>query len=58
MVCSGRPYHLNFFKGCLPHILLGPFLYTLSHIEDRLREADAYSKRRQASEIVNGSSLF
>ena len=33
MVCLSRPYHLNFFRGCLPQILLGPFLNTLSHIE-------------------------
>ena len=34
MVCLGRPYHFNFFKGCLPQILLGPFLNTLTHILD------------------------
>ena len=28
----GRPYHVKFFKGRLPQILLGPFLNTLSHI--------------------------
>ena len=27
-----RPYHFKFFKGCLPQILLSPFLNTLSHI--------------------------
>ena len=32
MVCLSRPYHLNFFKGCLPQILLGTFLNTLSRI--------------------------
>ena len=26
-------YHLKYFKGCLPQILLGPFLNTLSHLE-------------------------
>ena len=26
---EGRPYH---FKGCLPQILLGPFLNTLTHL--------------------------
>ena len=26
-----RPYPFKFFKGCLPQILLGPFLNTLSH---------------------------
>ena len=25
-------YHLKFFKGCLPQILLGPFLKTLLHL--------------------------
>ena len=30
MVC--RPYHFKIFEGCLPQILLGPFLNTLSHI--------------------------
>ena len=27
-----RPYRFKFFKGCLPQILLGPFLNTLSHM--------------------------
>ena len=27
-----RPYSFKFFKGCLPQILLGPFLNTLSHL--------------------------
>ena len=26
------PYHINFFKDCLPQILLGPFLNTLSQL--------------------------
>ena len=26
-----RPYHFKFFKGCLPQMLLGPFLNTLTH---------------------------
>ena len=25
-------YYFKFFKGCLPQILLGPFLSTLSHL--------------------------
>ena len=29
---TNRPYHFNFFKGCLPQILLGPFLNTLTHL--------------------------
>ena len=31
-ICLGRPYPFKFFKGCLPQILLGPLLNTLSHI--------------------------
>ena len=27
-----RPYPFKFFKGCLPQILIGPFLNTLSYI--------------------------
>ena len=29
MICLSRPHHLKFCKGCLPQILLGPFLNTL-----------------------------
>ena len=29
---DNRPYYFNFFKGCLPQILLGPFWNTLSQI--------------------------
>ena len=29
IVCLSRPYHFKFFQGCLPQILLGPFLNTL-----------------------------
>ena len=32
MVPLGRPYHFKCFKGCIPQILLGPFLNTLSHL--------------------------
>ena len=28
-----RPYHFKFFKGCLPQILLDPFLNTLSQMQ-------------------------
>ena len=30
-ICLARPYPFKFFKDCLPPILLGPFLNTLSH---------------------------
>ena len=32
MVCLGGPYHFKFFKGCLPQILLGPFLNALTQV--------------------------
>ena len=32
MFCLGRPYRFKFFNGCLPQILLGPFLNTLPNI--------------------------
>ena len=32
MVCLNRPHHFKFFKGCLPQILLDPFLNTLLQI--------------------------
>ena len=32
MVFLSRPYSFKFFKGCLPQILLGLFLNTLSQI--------------------------
>ena len=35
MVCLSRPYHFNFFKGCLLETLLGPFLYTLTQNTDQ-----------------------
>ena len=28
-----RPNHFNFFKDCLPQIVLGQFLNALSHID-------------------------
>ena len=31
MICLSRPYHVKFFKDCLPQILLGSFLNTLSY---------------------------
>ena len=32
-----RPYHFKFFKGCLPHILLVPFLNTLTQISSQMK---------------------
>ena len=33
MVCLSRQNHCKFFNGCLPQILLSPFLKTLSEIK-------------------------
>ena len=33
--CLSRPYPFKLFKGCLPQILLGPFLNTLNQILPR-----------------------
>ena len=35
-LCLSRPYHFKFFKGCLPQVVLGPFLNTLPHITETL----------------------
>ena len=32
MVCLSRSYQFKFFKYCLPQILLGPLLHTLTHM--------------------------
>ena len=39
--CLSRPYLSYFFKGCLPQILLGPFLNILSHVVVSLFRKDA-----------------
>ena len=35
-LCLNRPYPFKFCKGCLPQILLGSFLNTLSHVNHPL----------------------
>ena len=32
MICLRRPYTFKFFKGCLPQILVAPFLDALAHM--------------------------
>ena len=32
MISLSRPYRFKIFKRCLPQILLGPFLNTLTHL--------------------------
>ena len=35
MVYLGTPHHFKFFKGCLPQILLGSFLNTLTQMNQQ-----------------------
>ena len=42
MVCLDRQYHFKFFKGCLPQILLGPFLNTLTYLIKNYKELNKY----------------
>ena len=35
-ICGRQPYHFSFFKHCLPQILLGPFLNTLTQILEEM----------------------
>ena len=32
IICLSTPYHFKFFESCLPQILLGPFLNTLTQL--------------------------
>ena len=43
-----RPYPFNFFKGCPPHILLGPFLNILSHLRPILDKKNVENKWTKA----------
>ena len=36
MACLSRPYTFKLFRGCLPQILLRPFLNTLSYLMKNL----------------------
>ena len=51
MVCLGRPHHFKIFKDCLPQILLGPFLNTLTYIY-REREISSMKWVNRISENV------
>ena len=61
MVCLRRPYQFKFFKGCLPQILLGPFLNTSSHLfvlnlddfERSLHKSNNFQKQLFAGVLEN-----
>ena len=50
VMCLSRPYYFKFFKGCLPQVLLGPFLNTLTR--SRIKFADGSSWRSQAKHYL------
>ena len=55
-----RLYHFKVFKGCLPQILLGPFLNTLTHIffeQTPIVFETMYQEVKQI-EITDGSSCL
>ena len=54
-LCLGRPYHFKFFKGCLPQILLGPFLNTLTHLSSTFVFLSPYTyfKKLQANALLS-----
>ena len=56
MVCLSRPYPFKFFKGCLPQILLGPLLNTLSQIKKNLA-ANLESVAQRNSNDVDHTQL-
>ena len=60
MVCYSRPYSFKFFKGCLPQILLGPFLNTIPHIyyfREKASIADFWQDPKYASQMSYASTF-
>ena len=54
----GRPYPFKFFKGCLPQILLGPFLNTLSHLLLQKQPQEVFCKIGVLKNSSVSQSLF
>ena len=48
MVCLSTPYHVKRFEGCLPQILLGPFLNILTQMIRQ--KSNVVSTRRHSSQ--------
>ena len=53
MFCLSRPYSFKCFKGCLPQILLGPFLNTLPQMFSENISDGALFKWRCSSAVCN-----
>ena len=52
-MCPSRPYHFKLFKGCLPQILLAPFLNTLAQIMDEGKDLLENEKRKYCNNWNN-----
>ena len=55
MVYLGRPYHFKFFRGCLPQIVLGPFLNSLTHFYFSIFRFDSF---RTNVAILGSAEIF
>ena len=52
MVCLSRSHSFKFFKDCLPQILLGPFLNTLSHFMKQYTESKLIKYFKYSSKYI------
>ena len=53
IVCLNKPYHLEFFKGCLPQILPGPLLNTLSPFTQPMQNSEYADKVKYNSKMLH-----
>ena len=58
MVYLSRPYHFKFVKDCLPQILSGPFLNTLTHIGFELGLTNLQDQKMIYIELWTSFSIF
>ena len=49
---------VKFYKGCLPQILLGPFLNTLNHLQNQQRLVVPGVLKRQCNIPIKNLGLF
>ena len=57
MVYPSRPYHFKFLKGCLPLVLPGPFLNTLTNIHNK-KENNVSNTRGEDLQIDHKSFIL
>ena len=53
ILCLNKPYHLEFFKGCLPQILPGPLLNTLSPFTQPMQNSEYADKVKYNSKMLH-----